>query len=76
MAPVLTFVSLNVGGYSKGSLVIILITDIALATNSNCLAIVGDEPSPTFGSCIFDALGNFLVEEFFRGIAPVVKTAF
>ena len=43
---------------------------IVFGENSNCLATIGEEPSPTSGSCIFGALGYFLVVGFFRGIIP------
>jgi hypothetical protein len=41
--------------------------------NSNCLATLGEEPSPTFGSYRFGAIGDFLVVGLFGGIVPAKK---
>ena len=65
-------VSLKDGGWKKVSLVILLITDIGLGMNSNCLATDGEEPSPTSDCCSLGALGDFLVEGFFGGIFPAI----
>jgi hypothetical protein len=72
LAPILASVSPKYGCWTKGSLVILLMKDTSLGENSNCLATDGEEPSPTFYSCILGALGNFLVEGFFGGIVPAI----
>ena len=72
MAPILAFVSLKAGGWTKGSLVILLMMDTGLGENSNCLTTDGEEPSPTSDSRSLGALDDFLVEGFFRGIVPVI----
>jgi hypothetical protein len=69
-------VSLKYGGWMKAFLVAVLMTSTSFGENSNCLAIVGEEPSLAYGSCGFGALGDFLVEGFFRGIIPTIKTTF
>jgi hypothetical protein len=60
----------------KAFLVAVLMTGTGLGVNSNCLATAGEEPSPASGSCGFGALGDFLVEGFFGGIVPAIKTTF
>jgi hypothetical protein len=72
LAPILAFVSPKAGGWTKGSLVIVLMTDTVLGVNSNCLATAGEDPSPTSDSCSLGALSDFLVEGFFRGIVPAI----
>jgi hypothetical protein len=72
LAPILASVSPKVGGWTKGSLVIVLMTDTGLGENSNCLTTAGEEPSPTSDSCSLGALGDFLVEGFFGGIVPTI----
>jgi hypothetical protein len=57
----------------KAFLVTILMIGIGLGVNSNCLATTGEEPSPTYGSCSFGTLGDFLVEGFFGGIVLAIK---
>jgi hypothetical protein len=69
-------VSLKAGGWMKAFLVVVLMTDTGLGANSNCLATVGEDPSPGSGSCRFGTLGDFLVEGFFGGIVPAIKIAF
>jgi len=66
--PILAYVSPKAGGWKKGSLVILLMMDAGLGMNYNCLATDGEEPSSTSDSCSLGALGDFLVDEFFRGI--------
>jgi hypothetical protein len=72
LAPILASVSPKYGSWTKGSLVILLMTDTSLGQNSNCLATNGEEPSPTFYYYILVALGNFPVEGFFGGIVPAI----
>jgi len=68
--PILASVSPKAGGWKKGSLVILLMMDTSLETNSNCLATDGEESSPTSDSYSLGDLGDFLVDGFFRGIVP------
>jgi hypothetical protein len=49
-------------------------TYTSLGGNSNCLATIEEDPSPTYDFCSFGALGYFLVEVFFGGIIPAIKT--
>jgi hypothetical protein len=72
----LASVSLKAGGWEKGSLVIALMMDTSLGVNSNCLATTGEEPSPIYDPCSFGAHGDFLVDGFFGGIVPTMKTSF
>jgi len=73
LAPILASISPNVGGWTKGSLVIFLMTNTILGWNSNCLSTTEEDPSPTYDSCSFGALGDFMVEGFFRGTVPTIK---
>jgi hypothetical protein len=73
LAPILASVSPKAGGWTKGSLVILLMTNTSLGTKSNFLATDGEEPSPTSDSYSLGALGDFLVDGFFGGIIPVIK---
>jgi hypothetical protein len=68
LAPILASVSLKDGDYTKGSLVIILMTDTGLGANSNCLSTAREDPSSTSDSCSLGALDDFRVEILFRGI--------
>jgi hypothetical protein len=47
-------------------------TDPGLGTKSNCLSIDGEEPSPTSDSYSLGALDDFLVDDFFGGIIPII----
>jgi hypothetical protein len=76
LAQMFASVSPKVRGWMKGFLVDVLMICTGLVENSNFLAIVGEEPSPASSSCGFGALGDFLVEGFFRGIVPAIKIAF
>jgi hypothetical protein len=48
-------------------------TGTGFGEKSSCFGTVGEEPSPTYGSFIFGALGDFLVVGFFRGIVLVTE---
>jgi hypothetical protein len=72
LGPMLASISLKTGGWTKGSLVILLMMDSGLGADSNCLATDGEEPSPTSDSFILGDLGDFLVEGFFGGIIPTI----
>jgi hypothetical protein len=76
LAPIFASVSLKAEGWTKVFLVIVLMTGTGLEANSNCLATVGEEPSPASDSCILGALGDFLVEGFFGGISLQLKLPF
>jgi len=60
----------------KAFFVAVLMTGIGLGVNSNSLATTREGPFPASGSCSFGALGYFLVEGFFGGIVPTIKTTF
>jgi hypothetical protein len=47
-------------------------TGTGFGVNSNCLATIGEEPSPVSGSFIFGTLWDFLVVGFFEGIIPAI----
>jgi hypothetical protein len=49
-------------------------TDTSLGWNYNCLATTEEDPSPTSDSCSFGALGDFMVEGFFGGTVPAIKS--
>lgn len=57
----------------KAFFVVVLMTRTVFGVISNCLATAGEEPSPASGSCIFGALGDFLVVGFFGGIVPATE---
>jgi hypothetical protein len=67
-------VSLKVEGWTNAFLEAILMIGTGFGVNYNCLRTAGEEPSPASGSCGFGTLGDFLVEGFFRGIFPAIKT--
>jgi len=69
----LSFVSSKARGWTKGSLVIALMTDTGLGMNSNCLTTTGDETSPTSDSYNFGTLGDLWVDGFFGGIVPAIN---
>jgi hypothetical protein len=72
----LAYVSPKAGGWTKGSLLITLMMDTSLGVNSNCHATAREELSPISDSCSFGARGDFLVDGFFGGIIPIIKTPF
>jgi hypothetical protein len=53
----------------------VLMIGSGLGENSNYFAGPGDEPSLTFGSFSFDALGDHLVVGFIGGIVPAIETS-
>jgi hypothetical protein len=60
----------------KTSLVDVLMTGTGFGVNSNCLATIGEEPSPASGSFSFGTLGDFLVVGFLGGIFLPSKLTF
>jgi hypothetical protein len=52
----------------------VLMTGTDFQVNSNCFVTVGEEPSPTSSTFSFDALGDFLVVSFLKGIVPTNET--
>jgi hypothetical protein len=76
LAPMFGFVSLKAGGWTKASLEAVFMIGTSFGVNYNSLATVGEDPSLASGSCIFGSLGDFLVEGFFGGIVPTIKTTF
>jgi hypothetical protein len=76
LAPMFGSVSPKAEGLMKASLEVVLMTGTGFGENSNCLATFVEDHSPAFDSCRFGSLGDFLVEGFFGGIIPVIKTTF
>jgi hypothetical protein len=68
--PVLASVSPKAGGWTKTFFVVVLTRFSTLGTYSNCLTVLGEEPSPIFGSFSFGALEERLVVGFLGSIVP------
>ena len=68
MDPVLASVSPKARGLMNTFFVVVLMIGSDLGTYSNCLAVLGEDPSPISGSFIFGALSKRLVVGFLGGI--------
>jgi hypothetical protein len=72
--PVLASVSPKAEGWTKYFFVVVLMTGSTLGAYSNCLAVLGEEPSHISASFSFGALGECLVVGFLGGILPAAIT--
>jgi hypothetical protein len=71
---VLASVSPKTGGWKNDLLVEVLMTGSTLGAYSNCLTVLGEEPSLVFDSFILGNLGEHLVVGFLSGILPAART--
>jgi hypothetical protein len=71
---VLAYVSLKTEGWTKAFLVEVFMTGSALEAYSNCLTVLGEEPSPVSASFSLGVIGEHLVVGFFSGILPTTRT--